>query len=93
MKPTTLVYCGEDASAAKALAQSLRDGLSHVVLCSASAFVRLERTCERVVFAPDVPLALQERIALAHGFEVPSAPVKKAPRVRARRRKPSEAAA
>ena len=94
MKPTTLVYCGEDASAAEAMAQSLRDGLSHVVLCSAPAFVRVEGRCDRVVFTPDVPQALRERIALAHGLEVPTAPIKKtAPVIRGRRRKSVEAVA
>lgn len=68
MKTTTLIYCGEDGEAGRALAASLRDGQSHIVLCSAAAFDRLEQPCERVVFASDVPQRLRDRISAAHGM-------------------------
>lgn len=76
MKPTTLVYCGEDGEAGKALAASLRDGNSQVVLCSAAAFVSVQRPCERVVFTNDVPQKVRDRISAAHGIpaEVPGMP-------------------
>lgn len=69
MKPTTLVFCGEDGVAGKALAASLRDGTAQVMLCSALAFQdRAEMACARVVVANDVPAGLRERILRAHGM-------------------------
>ena len=90
MKPTTLVYCGEDGIAGKALAVSLRDGISNVVLCAAEAFDRADMTCERVVFANDVPQRLRDRISAAHGMvaDVPTMPTLSiAPRKRGRPKK------
>lgn len=73
MKPTILVYCGEDGEAAKALAASLRDGLSNVVMCAASVFDVVERRGDRIVFTNDVPQGLRNKISAAHGIpaEVP----------------------
>ncbi len=71
MKPTILVYCGEDGGAAKALAASLRDGKSHVICCAASAFDVVQRHADRIVFTKDVPQRLQNTIAAAHGLPIP----------------------
>ena len=75
MKPTILVYCGEDGVAGRALAASLRDGKSQVVLCSADVSPDVaDRACDRIVFANDVPQGLRNRISAAHGIpaEVPA---------------------
>lgn len=81
MKPTTLVYCGEDCEAGKALAVSLRDGSNTVLLCAASAFQgRAEMPCDRVVFTDDVKQRLRAAISAAHGLQLPeliSEPVRK----------------
>jgi len=68
MKPTILIYCGEDGEAAKALAASLRDGKSHVVMCAASAFSGVQRHGDRIEFTNDVPQRLRDAITAAHGL-------------------------
>jgi hypothetical protein len=76
MKPTTLVYCGEDGEAGKALAASLRDGTSYVVMCAANSFVGADRHADRVAFTSDVPQRLRQAISAAHGVpaDVPGMP-------------------
>ena len=70
MKSTILIYCADDdAKAAKALAASLRDGQSRVLLCSAGAFRRVEQTCERIVFTDGVPAWRRATIKAAHGLD------------------------
>jgi hypothetical protein len=69
MKPTILIYCGEDGEAGKALAASLRDGKSHVVMCAAGAFSGVQYLCERIVFTRDVPQRLRSAIEAAHGVK------------------------
>ncbi len=68
MKPTILVYCGEDGEAGKALAASLRDGNSYVVSCAASAFDVVQRHADRIVFTNDVSRGLRQKISAAHGL-------------------------
>jgi hypothetical protein len=76
MKPTILVYCGEDGDAGKALAASLRDGTKQVIMCAARAFDVVQYVADRIVFASDVPQGLRDRISAAHGVpaEVPGMP-------------------
>lgn len=54
--------------AGKALAASLRDGKSQVVMCAAHAFGVAEYVADRIVFTNDVPRGLRQRISAAHGI-------------------------
>ena len=77
MKPTILVYCGEDGEAGKALAASLRDGTSQVIMCAAPAFSGAQYDTDRIVFTNDVPQRLRDAISAAHGVpaDVPGMPI------------------
>jgi hypothetical protein len=72
MKSTTLIYCGEDGEAAKALAATLRNGTSHVFLRSAEAFQLPESPCDRVVFTDDVAPNVRAAISRAHNLPMPA---------------------
>ncbi len=55
MKNLTLIYCGEDSGAVKALEEKLRGPESDVSLCSTEYFVGAEIVADRVIIMPDVP--------------------------------------
>lgn len=65
MKPLTIIYCGENGEAGKALAHSLRTGENCVLLASGLA-ERDFMPADHVVVMQDVPERQCELISLAY---------------------------
>ncbi len=79
MKSLTLIYCGEDGNAGKALSQEIRNQDEHMTtqLCSIEFFE--VQKADRVVIMPDVPEFMADKIREAYPKEVfgnsPIAPI------------------
>ncbi len=71
MKSLTLIYCGEDGNAGKALSQQIRSQDESVTtrLCSVE-FFEMDPAADRVVIMPDVPEFMAEKIRAAYPANV-----------------------
>lgn len=66
MKTTTLIYCGHDGDAGKALASKLRTDGARAMLRDAATFNRDLEPCECVVIMPDVSNFHADRLRAAY---------------------------
>lgn len=68
MKTTTLIYCGPDGEAGKALAQGIRSPTHRVMLRDAATFNRDVEACEHIVVMSDVSAFHRDRLIAAYGL-------------------------